>query len=131
MLLRRTLLKLASAGAVAAPTLGVAAESAAGIDALLLDRRFALPDALASGSVPVLTIDGDVTGVWLRELDPRWREPGFVLEGVTGADALFVLERLCWDRGRRVTVREDISTADGVQLVHWLIEPVHPSVRAV
>ena len=51
-----------------------------------------LPAGLAD--VPILRFAGDVTAVWYDQLDQRWRQPGHVLGGITGSDALFVLEVL-------------------------------------
>ena len=73
-----------------------------------------------------------MTPLWFDVLDPRWRLPGFVLAGYTGPDVLFVLERLAWDRGRRVTVRQMLALhADSMPLTFWVIAPVHPSMVQV
>lgn len=103
-----------------------------GLDALLLDTRF-LPQ-LPSGhaQVPVVRFAGDVTAVWYDQLDRRWRQPGHVLGGITGSDALFVLEVLANHQGRRVVSRTVLPTAarDGIVPVSWVIAPHHPSVRS-
>jgi hypothetical protein len=63
-------------------------------------------------------IRGDITKVWFRELAPRWRRSPATITGVTTAQTLFVLERLAWDVGMRVTSR-DMGTA--TPLVRWVI----------
>jgi hypothetical protein len=63
-------------------------------------------------------IRGDVTKVWFRELAPRWRRSPAAITGVTTAQTLFVLERLAWDVGMRVTSRD---TATTTPLVRWVI----------
>lgn len=134
MISRRTLLKWSAAASIAVPATGYAqmAHVPEGIDAVLLDRRYApatLGDAFGRR---VYSFAGDVTRVWFDTLDPIWRRPGFVLGGITGQDALFVLERLAWDRGRKVIDRSELPRrgADGQAILSWVIAPVHPSVRA-
>jgi hypothetical protein len=131
MISRREMLKW---GAVV-PALGTGWHGAfaavpQGLDAMLLDTRF--PGALdvADAPVPVLRFAGDVTGVWYDELDARWRQPGFVLGGITGTDALFVLETLATHQGRRVVSRMtlDLPRQNNVEAVRWIIVPHHPSV---
>lgn len=70
-------------------------------------------------------IDGDVTALWYDRLDRGWRDPAAgAVAGLTGADALFVLEHLAWDRQRRVVLRQDVPLAGGpVPLVRWVIAP--------
>lgn len=132
MIDRRTLLKtgLLAPVALAWPIPVLAA--APGFDALIIDTRY--PEAQRIGPTPaqVHYIDGDVTTLWYHTLDRRWRRPGFVVAGYTGADTLFVLERLAWDRGRRVTQRRQVanSGADGRPLTFWVIAPRHPGVLA-
>ena len=64
------------------------------LDRMLLDERFAAQFPADQAGVPQLRFAGDVTRVWYDTLDRRWREPGHVLGGITGSDALFVLEVL-------------------------------------
>ncbi|MFC4257356.1 hypothetical protein GRI97_17200 [Altererythrobacter xixiisoli] len=132
---RRNLLKWSAIVplAAAAPYTALAAVPQ-GVDALVIDRRHwpaGTPTPLAGLAAPQLfTIDGDVTQLWYQTLDPIWRKPGFVLGGVTGSDALFVLEVLAGDRGRRVTQRRVLDpVVAGLQPVSWIIAPHHPSVK--
>lgn len=101
-----------------------------GVDALVVDSRFAHAGLAGIAARRNYTIDGDVTALWYHTLDALWRKPGFVLGGVTGSDALFVLERLAADRGRRVVSRRELRPAEAGQVaaVSWIIAPVHPSV---
>ena len=103
-----------------------------GLDALVLDDRFSLDDEGTMRAPKLYHIDGDVTSLWYEVLDPVWRKRGFMLGGITGRDALFVLETLAADRGRRVVSRKALPARDGQGEgpVSWVIAPVHPSVRA-
>ena len=78
-------------------------------------RRFA-SDAIERGWV-TRAIRGDVTQVWFHELAVRWKRGPAAIAGLTTPQSLFVLERLAWDVGMRVAVRE----ADTASLVRWLI----------
>ena len=134
MISRREVMKW---GAVAPVLLGgthsAFAKAPQGLDALVLDRRFGADSEGADLRAPrVYRIGGDVTALWYDVLDPVWRKPGFVLGGITGRDALFVLEVLAADRGRRVVSRKALPAGDdeGEGPVSWVIAPVHPSVRA-
>lgn len=133
MITRRDLVKW---GIVAPVLAGVPAMASGqvpeGLDALVIDRRLVAAGGGGFGAPVVHTIDGDVTALWYEVLDPVWRRPGFVLGGVTGRDALFVLETLAPDRGRRVVSRRPLPPPAGRDAgpIAWIIAPVHPSVRA-
>ncbi len=104
-------------------------------DLWVRDSRFAnTRDALAPArATRIVTIDGDVTTLWRDTLDALWRQRGTVLAGVTGGDALFVLEHLAWGRGRRVTERIELAPAGEASrtaLFYWRIVPSHASTRA-
>lgn len=77
-------------------------------------RRFA-SEALSRGWI-TRAIRGDVTQVWFHELSVRWKRGAAPIAGVTTRESLFVLERLSWDAGMRVTMRDDTG-----HLVRWLI----------
>ena len=85
-------------------------------------RRFAT-DALSRGWI-TRAIRGDVTQVWFHELSVRWKRGAAPIAGVTTPQSLFVLERLSWDVGMRVTVRDTTG-----QLVRWLIDLPPASLR--
>ena len=135
MISRRTLIKSglasgAAAGWVLPATVQGKGTGSQGIDAMLLDRRYVPGDMAEMFGPRVHAFSGDVTAVWFETLDPLWRRPGFVLGGITGQDSLFVLERLAWDRGRRVVERRELDArgTDDRAVVRWVIAPVHPSV---
>jgi len=134
MISRRTLLQWSAALPVLVPAAAPARAKGwpAGLDAVLIDRRFGEARMGAALAPRVHGFDGDVTDIWFRTIDPLWRRPGFVIGGITGPDALFVLERLAWDRGRRVVDRRELPGrgSDGRSATGWVIAPVHPSVRA-
>lgn len=131
MIDRRDLLKI---GAVTPIALGFPAALRAatlGVSLWVRDDRFDAARPHAAPRSAVLT-DGDVTPLWTGTLDDAWRRRGFIVAGITGSDALFVLEQLAWHRGRRVVERSEIAPAkDGKPaLIRWIIAPTHPSVTA-
>jgi len=131
MIERRDLLKLGAAAPLAlgfpAPLLARTADAVLWVR----DSRFGTTGA-GLLPIPEVVTDGDATALWTGTLDAAWRKRGFTVAGVTGTDTLFVLEHLAWSRGRRVTQRQEIApAAEGrPALVQWVIEPVHPSVKA-
>lgn len=139
MISRRDLIKwgavapaLAASGAAASQP--AFARMPAGLDALLLDERFSAPPtpdhAPDHDGIPIMRFSGDVTQVWYDVIDARWRSRGYVLGGITGTDALFVLEVLANHHGRRVVSRTmlDEAPVNGIAPVSWVIAPHHPSV---
>jgi hypothetical protein len=106
---RRTILKSAAALSAAplAPKIVFAdGRDPAVLDALVIDARHA--EARAFGrrasewGAPLRTIDGDITDLWIDELNARWQSNPAAVAGLTERPALFVIERLAWDRGLRV-----------------------------
>ncbi|MBO9581732.1 MAG: hypothetical protein J7498_12645 [Sphingobium sp.] len=144
MMDRRDLLKIGVATPVALGFPAVLRAATAGISLWVRDDRFDAAQPAAALSRSATLIDGDVTPLWTGMLDDAWRKRGFVVAGVTGSDALFVLEQLAWSRGRRVIERSEIAPAKDMiersevrpasdgrpALVRWIIAPVHPSVTA-
>ena len=116
----------------ATPMLARAADGAPAIDLMLVDDRFAPALANTDVTAPVARFSGDVTRLWTSQLDHAFRGTGFVLGGITGSDALFVLEVLATQHGRRVINRNVLAEADarGVSPVSWVIAPHHPSKLA-
>jgi hypothetical protein len=133
MITRRDLIKHGALGVglVGLPQVALAA-APQGLDAMLLDTRFVADLPAGYGGVQVLRFTGDVTAVWVDQLDRRWRQPGHVLGGITGSDALFVLEVLAVQHGRRVVSRTPLGDVrgDGLTPLSWTIAPHHPSVIA-
>ncbi len=71
-----------------------------------------------------VAIRGDVTDVWFHHLDLHWKQGPSAIAGVTQQNSLFVLERLAWDAGLRVTARAELKGGD---LVSWIISPARRS----
>ena len=118
-------------GALALSTLPLprlARASLGDLSLFIVDTRFQIA-APAMLRAPCIETDADVTEVWVKHLRPLWRAPGGSVAGLTGSDALFVIELLAQDRGRRVAGRDE-SVVDGSRLVSWVIKPFHPSARA-
>jgi hypothetical protein len=64
--------------------------------------------------VPVRAIQGDITDLWLDELEGRWKSSHVAIAGLTERPALFMLEQLGWDYGLRVVYQaEHEANAEG------------------
>jgi hypothetical protein len=87
-------------------------------ECFVCDQRYAASMAAARAAqrrgFDIHVTAGDVTDLWYHRLDEVWRRRPAAIAGVTGEDALFVLERLGWDRGLRVIYRGRHSTANGI-----------------
>ena len=81
-----------------------------------LARRFAR-NADSRGWI-TRAIRGDVTQIWFHDLAIRWQRGPAPIAGFTTQQSLFILERLAWDVGMRVTERKTDPTTN---LVRWLI----------
>ena len=99
---------------------------------MIYDERF--PKSLTFGwkmqslGEPTHAIRGDVTNVWFHDLDPQWKQRPVPIAGLTAYGALFCLERLAWDHGMRVVVREtQREKGDGEPLIYWTIAPKAPA----
>jgi hypothetical protein len=115
----------AGAAALALPTIGLPLWINPGLPApfrAIYDERFDAgrrfaSEASARGWV-TRAIRGDVTNVWFHELAVRWKRGPAPIAGLTTEQSLFVLERLSWDVGMRVTARDIDATT---HLVRWQI----------
>jgi hypothetical protein len=106
--------------APAAAGLASARAEAAGrgeVKAFVFDERFApalaLAEEMKARGLALHAIRGDVTDLWIGKLDAAWSGAAQPLAGITDANALFVLERLAWDRRLRVVYRAEAP--DGVE----------------
>jgi hypothetical protein len=74
-------------------------------------------------------VRGDPTDAWYEDLSPEWRQRKSVVEGLTESHTLFVLERMAWTSGMRVTSRRPVAETD---LLHWTIAAhiAHPRIGA-
>jgi len=98
--------------------------------AIVADTRFpesrAFAAEVARAGNHVAWITGDITDLWYKELDLLWREEKAPIAGLTAYAAIFCLERLAWDRGLRVTFKEEHRRAGsgGPDLLYrWIIAP--------
>ena len=132
MIDRRDLLMFGVSAPVALGIRGVLRAATDGIDLWVKDDRYRASLSAIAWPRAETVIGGDVTKLWTGLLDDAWRQPGFIVAGTTGSDALFVLEQLAWGRGRRVVERTEIAprTANRPALVRWRIAPSHPSTKA-
>jgi len=80
--------------------------------------------------IAVRPIRGDMTRVWLDEIEPCWSRRPVSIAGLTAHGPLFCLERLAWDYGMRVVFRDEHAQASDGQMIQteplfsWVIAPV-------
>jgi len=103
------------------------------LDALVIDSRHR--DARAFGlragqwGAPLRKIEGDITELWMNELDLRWQSNPAAVAGLTERPALFLLERLAWDRGLRVVFEAEHLPADS-GAVHKVIRSANAGLES-
>lgn len=102
-------------------------------DCFIIDSRY--PKSIAADEspgqlrMPVMQIHGDVTALWIDHFSRQWKAAPMYLAGLTGKDALFVLETLAWDYGMRVSHRHLVDATGpqhggvDVPLYYWVIAP--------
>ena len=103
------------------------------LESFVSDLRFgesiATATSLKAQGVPIAEISGDLTDLWIKQYSRQWKQKPMSLAGVTGKDALFVLETLAPDYGMRLIYRTEIpqnetsSTQEGMELISWIIVP--------
>jgi hypothetical protein len=90
------------------------------------DERFAAARAAAraaaSRGAATQSLGADVTALY-ESLDLAWRTFPFAVSGLTTTNALFVIERLAWDRGLRTVYRGIHRHAGDGRLEHELLGP--------
>jgi len=115
------------------------------LENFVADRRYAESMAAASKlgaqGVPVVEISGDLTDLWINNYSRKWKRSPMTLAGLTGQDALFVLETLAPDFGMRVVHKQlldapssptVLSTSDGKpQVFSWIIAPINSAYAAI
>jgi hypothetical protein len=93
--------------------------------AVIFDARFATAhafgDAMAWRGQRVFGYDGDLTAVWLREIEPRWSRRAGALAGMSTPNGLFCLEQLAAQHWLRVTTRLEQRAGAGQSLISWVI----------
>ena len=94
-------------------------------------RAFA--DAARNLGIKTHAISGDVTSLWYNDLYFQWQRGSAVIAGLTGASALFCLEKLAWDAGHRVVLRVDHTQAPNGGVQHTFLAPreMHSSLQAL
>jgi|SRR5580698_6532266 hypothetical protein len=116
---------LASATATATLACAVPPVQASAIFAVVFDQRFAAAQAFASTAAwrghRVFGYDGDLTAMWLQELEPRWSRRAGALAGMTTPPALFCLEQLAAQHWLRVVTRTAQQAGPGQTLISWVI----------
>src|SRR5262245_11184493 len=122
-----------AATAVLVSDLALASAKAADVSAAgrpykaIYDRRFAAGRAFARAiaNAPVQAIDGDLTDLYLNELDPRWRKAPDVIAGLTTQTSLVCLEHLARDYGMCVSYRGEHRVGSADPIRHDLTGPAH------
>jgi hypothetical protein len=95
---------------------------------ILFDRT--RPEGAAFGAEaarrggPAEAVGLDVGGVWMNEIEPRWRRERVALAGLTDGAALFCLELLARDYGMGVVYRVRHSPAGDGHVRHFITGPV-------
>ena len=111
----------ATAAACALPM----AQASRPVFAVIFDRRFAAAHAFANAAAwrghRVFGYGGDLTAVWLGEIEPRWARRAGALAGMSTPAALFCLEQLAAQHWLRVVTRSEQQTATGERLISWVI----------
>jgi len=91
-----------------------------GLYKFVYDRRypsaqaFGAAAALAPSAAGIAAITGDITELWLRDLEPVWRAAGGVIAGMTTSRSLLCLEQLAKDHWMRVAVRVEHVMVGGL-----------------
>ena len=108
------------------------------LESFVADKRYsesvATAQSLKAQGVPIAEISGDMTELWVSQYAKQWKQQPMTLAGVTGSDALFVLETLAPEYGMRLihkaviyksqlTQAEALPGHGNVDLVSWIIVP--------
>jgi hypothetical protein len=116
------------AGITAAATAACAlplVRASSGLFAVVFDERFAAAHAFANAMAwrghRIFGYDGDLTAVWLQEIEPRWSRRAGELAGMSTPTALFCLEQLAAQHWLRVTTRIEQRAGAGQPLISWVI----------
>ncbi len=103
------------------PAVAVAVQRPApAFHAVLIDDRFAAASAFgarlaARGEAIRVVPGGNLTYLWLNDIDPAWRRAPVPVAGLTRPAVLFCLEQLAWAQGLRVVYHaEHVVSPTGV-----------------
>jgi hypothetical protein len=93
--------------------------------AVIFDQRFAAARTFASAAAwrgnRIFGYSGDLTSVWLQEIEPRWAARAGALAGISTPTALFCLEQLAAQHWLRVVTRIEQPAGSGEALISWII----------
>ena len=88
----------------------------------IYDERFrdsvAFADEATRLGVGTHAIRGDITDLWFKDLDSRWRLDKATVAGLTTESALFCLEQFSWDHRMRVVYRAEHEFLEGGRVAH-------------
>ena len=133
---RRTFLQSAaalSATPLAGRTVFANGRALAALDAVVVDTRHqAARDfgrRAASLGAPLREIGGDITDLWRHELNARWQQSPAAIAGLTERPALFLLERLAWDRDLRVVYEGEHAADPAGSAVHRVVRSSNASLE--
>jgi hypothetical protein len=101
---------------------GVAAELPLTLSSVVIDGRYAAARVFGTraqrAGLPLRTIKGDITDLWLAELRPQWAGKPAAIAGLTARPALFCLEQLAWDYRMRVVYHAEHRSQPGGTMAH-------------
>jgi hypothetical protein len=93
--------------------------------AVIFDRRFAAAHSYASAAAwrgrRIFGYRGDLTALWLHDIEPQWRRRAGALAGMTTPAALFCLEQLAAQHWLRVIGRTEHRLGADQTLISWVI----------
>jgi hypothetical protein len=109
--------------AAATPIIGAQGRS---LHSIVVDQRRAegrtFGARLAAAGLTVHAIpEGDVTQVWLRHIDPAWRQQPVAVAGLTQLPVLFCLEQMALGSGLRVVFHAEHIVHPGGETEHSLL----------
>jgi hypothetical protein len=100
------------------------------LERFVFDRRFAAAQAIAAEAarhgVPLSPVAGDLTDLWYRDLDLKWKRAPMPLAGATTRSGLFVLETLAADHRMRVVYKGEHRAIATTGVEHRLT--AHPAL---
>jgi hypothetical protein len=103
------------------------------ISQVLFDRTSAQGVAFAAEAarrgLATCPVGVDVGGLWMHEIEPRWRQGDGAVVGLTGGVPLFCLGLLAGDYGMRVVYRAEHRAFDIGHVHHRIALPAEFSAR--
>ncbi len=93
--------------------------------AVVFDQRFAAARTFAQAATwrgrRVFGYCGDLTAIWMREIEPHWSRRAGALAGMSTPTALFCLEQLAAQHWLRVVTRTEHRVGPNERLISWVI----------